>query len=97
MSASSSVSTVCTTVSRMAYISWVCAGGSGISGWSRKLSLNGAICSCGTLTKSATQASDSASCSALKIGSAGVPIGASLAASASASATAAASSVSLPM
>ena len=88
MSAFSSVSTACTTESRMAYISCVCAAGSGTIGWSRMLSVKPVICSSGTLTKSATQASDSASCSALKIGSAGVPIGASLAASASASATA---------
>ena len=88
MSAFSSVSTACTTESRMAYISCVGAAGSGTTGWSRMLSLKPFICSSGTLTKSAIHASDSASCSALKIGSAGVPIGASFAASASASATA---------
>ena len=47
MSAFSSVSTVCTTESRMAYISCVDAAGSGTTGCSRMLSLNALICSSG--------------------------------------------------
>ena len=61
MSTPSSVSTDCTTESSTAYISCVFAGGSGISVCSRMWSLNGVIWASGTLTRSATHPSDSAS------------------------------------
>ena len=92
MSAFSSVSTFCTTESRIAYTSCVCEGGSGMSCCPNTPSVKDVICSRGTLMYGAIASWTFCQAASSKIGSVGVPMGWSVSASTFASASAASGS-----